>query len=117
MGGITRMKQKRKLILSQIYKEQGYTRKRFAEESQIPLRTIEDLEKRGDGLYETLKLMADFLKLDSVDDLFVIEEIDESNSNEFYAEIYKLGKDKGIDLSTEESQREYISFMKIANEN
>ncbi|MCL2108712.1 MAG: helix-turn-helix transcriptional regulator [Oscillospiraceae bacterium] len=110
------MKKNRNLILAQIYKEQGYTRKRLAEESNIPLRTIEDIEKRGSGSYDTLRAIADFLKLESVDDLFTVEEVDENNLNEFYVEIYKLAKDKGVNLSDEENQREYISFMKIANE-
>jgi transcriptional regulator with XRE-family HTH domain len=54
--------------LTQIRTEKGMTRKALSELSGVPLRTIEDLERRDDGRVSTLIKLADALEV-SLDEL------------------------------------------------
>lgn len=54
--------------LKEIRKSKKLTQKALSELSGVPKRTIEDLERRGDGRVSTLILLADALKV-SLDEL------------------------------------------------
>lgn len=54
--------------LREIRKAQGLSVPELSRQSDVPVRTIEDLEKRGDGRVSTLIKLADALKV-SLDEL------------------------------------------------
>lgn len=54
--------------LREMRKAQGLSVPELSRQSDVPVRTIEDLEKRGDGRVSTLIKLADALKV-SLDEL------------------------------------------------
>ena len=54
--------------LREVRKAQGLSVPELSRQSDVPVRTIEDLEKRGDGRVSTLIKLADALKV-SLDEL------------------------------------------------
>lgn len=51
------------MMLKEIRKSKNLTQKALSELSNVPLRTIEDLERRGDGRVSTLIKLADALNV------------------------------------------------------
>lgn len=49
--------------LKQLRNEKGLSQKKLSELSGVPSRTIEDLEKRGDGRVSTMIKLADALQI------------------------------------------------------
>ena len=99
-------KKNRRLILSEIRDRNGYTRKRFAEEIGIPLRTIEDIEKRGSTTNDRLQSFVDFFKLDSIDDLFC---------EEYPDTIENLQSEPDVSVVVSELEKEMAEFIEDNN--
>jgi len=110
------MKNRGKFRLADIREERKYTRTRFASELGMSARTIEEIEKRGSATKENLQKIANFLKLESIDDLYeAVEEVEHDSSLsdhvDFCAKAYKSALENKINLSDNDSQERYLSFM------
>ena len=57
------------LKLKELREQKGYSQAKLGELANVPLRTIQDLERRGDGRISTLSKLASALKV-SLDEIY-----------------------------------------------